>query len=95
MYIQLEEKDHYTIANEIVGSEKDRGTEYVDIDGLEFEISFSKEVNGYTENDYHNGTGAFVCTDAVVELKDITCGDVKVFFNNGHIECLAERMLKD
>ena len=94
MYIELEEKDYREIAQMIADSDINSGSEYVNIDGLEFEVQFTKDVEGYYEDNYDNGTGAWVCTDAVVHVYDVSCENVKVFFNNSEITYLAQDYLK-
>lgn len=93
MFIQLEEKDYQAIAQAIADSAEEKGTAYVDIDGLGFKVDFEKGISGYVEDDYNNGTGAFVCTDAVVRA-EVLCDDVEVRYSNSKLEIIAERMLK-
>lgn len=94
MYINLEDKDYREFAQVIADSQTDSGTEHIDIDGFEFEIQFTKDVKGYYEDSYDNGTGAWVCTDAVVHVHDVTCDNAKVYFNASEISCIAEDYLK-
>ena len=66
-----------TIANAIVGNiESNNGTFSIEVEinaNTVVEVSGSYEIDGYTEDDYDNGTGAWVVTyvSVIVEALDV------------------------
>ena len=96
MIVVLNSKDYRVISNAITNNHIDTSTS-VEIDGLKLIINFKVEQLGYYEDDYENGTGAFVCTEAVVSIKDISIEDsvVKVDFDKYLIEKLVKKNLTD
>lgn len=74
-----------TIANAIVAEiESDNGTFSIEVEidaNTVAEVSGSYEIDGYTENDYFNGTGAFVTTYVSVIVEAL-----EVFTYNGEGE---------
>lgn len=94
MYIVLEQKEYQKIAQAIADANEDRGTICVEIDGFEFDVKFEKSVKMYNEDDYRNGTGAWVVSSADVSVKHIKHGDVIVDYNRYDIEGIAENIIK-
>lgn len=95
MKIKLEKEDYKVIAQAIVDCPLDCTTEYVEINGIEFEVIFSKYTDGYIEDDYFNGTGAWVTTMAEVTIENISAGDINVEYNRHEIERITEEILKE
>ena len=98
MYIVLEDKDVQEIANMIVNkpcSSDMTNSGYLTIDDVEFEVRFNKEIKGYYEDEYNDGTGAWVTTRANVAIHDISACDVnlRVDYDRRMIENLAEELL--
>ena len=98
MYIVLDDKDINEIANTIANkpcSSDSPTTAYVTINDVELEVRFNKDIDGYYENDYENGTGAWVTTKANVALYDISPCDVniKIDYDRRMIENITEELL--
>lgn len=99
MYITLEDKDLRVIANKIFEKEcvnnESTITDYIIIDDLELEIKFNKEIEGYYEDEYENGTGSWVTTRAIVTIHDISACDlnINVDYDKNSIESMAEDLL--
>lgn len=78
MYIVLEKEDCVEFATAIYAlSQKDGSMETIECwnNSIEFEVRFALETNGYYENDYQDGTGAWVTTDVSFVLYDISVKD--------------------
>ena len=71
MKIVLENKDIKEIASLIASDQKDRGSVLYCAGGLEITVEYTTFIEGYMENDYFNGTGAYVVTSAEVVIDDI------------------------
>lgn len=99
MVIELTNSDYQAIANMIASSQEydEQTSEIVESNNMLFEVHFKKSVQGYVEDDYYNGTGAWVCTSADVSLYDIICLDegIEVSYNSREIEDLAEMYIED
>lgn len=98
MYITLEDKDVREIANMIAEkacSSDSTTTGYLKINDVELEVRFDKHIDGYYEDDYNDGTGAWVTTRACVTLHEISVCDmnVKVDYERRMIENMAEDLL--
>ena len=99
MYIVLEDKDINEIVNMIANkpcsSDMTTCSGYLNIDDLEFEVRFNKEIEGYYEDDYNYGTGAWVTTRANVSIHEISACDVniRVDYDRRMIENLAKELL--
>lgn len=91
MTLTLSHKDNEMIAQEIASYENGKHTLYYS--DFEIQVNFRCEVSGYTENDYFNGTGAWVATSAEVTIISIECGDIEVDCDTNEIERLAVREL--
>lgn len=94
MYIVLDEQDYKAIADVIADSNIEDGHEYVEIQGLEFAVKFTKEVDGYYEDEYDTGTGAWVTTSVYVRIYSITYSDIVIEFNSSKLEKMTEDLLK-
>lgn len=94
MYIELETDDMLAICNML--STKD-GSDSICmyIKGVEFQISFVIYKKGYYEDEYENGTGAWVTTDANVSISDISACDIdmQVSYDRNFIEQTTEQLL--
>lgn len=44
-------------------------------DGEVLSFDYTMEVEGYEEDDYFNGTGAWVTTDVILEIENVACCD--------------------
>lgn len=73
MYIQLEDDDCREIAELI--AEADDGSGSVYYSDLEIKVSYYKIVKYDREDDYFNGTGAWIVKDLQVEINEIKCLD--------------------
>jgi hypothetical protein len=98
MYIVLEDKDVQEIVNMIVNkpcSSDMSNSAYITIDDVEFEVRFNKEIEGYYEDEYNDGTGTWVTTHANVAIHDISACDVnlRVDYDRRMIENLTEELL--
>lgn len=93
MYIVLEDDDYKDIAQQIIDERCDKGVLYTDISGVDcFEVAYTCDVDGYTENDYFSGTGAFVATSAqaTCTIKNELC---KVLYDKQKVESMIEKMI--
>ena len=91
MYIQLEQHDYDEIANLIYGEDDTCDgcvTYYEDL----IEINFSKEIMGKVDDDYYNGTGAWITTDVVFRLKDVLA-PCEVRYDRRKLEKTIEKVL--
>lgn len=71
MEIKLNKQEHELIAEQIA----DRfDSTYIEIElcNLKLSLTYNLEKIGYIEDDYSNGTGAFICTDVEFRLHDIS-----------------------
>lgn len=83
------------IANSVDDSEGKFSVE-VEVDGIIISAEGSYEVDGYREDDYYNGTGAYIVTKAEVEIDDIQAYDEDG--NKADVPCEwyeIERMAED
>lgn len=94
MYIELETDDMLAICN-ILSTKDGSDSIYMYIKGIEFQISFVIYKKGYYEDDYENGTGAWVTTDANVSIRDISACDIdmQVSYDKKFIEQTTEQLL--
>lgn len=72
--IWAEDKIAEAVANEIQDNGYDSDTFIFDLelsDSLSAEVRGSYIINGYTEDDYYNGTGAFVATDTIINVDGV------------------------
>lgn len=77
MYIQLEQKDYDAIAEMIAMATDENSIFYDDI----IQVCYSVEVDGYREDDYYDGTGAYVTTSVDVNISDVKCDFIDVRYN--------------
>lgn len=91
MYIVLEKKDCDNIVNAII-EKGESCIMTIEIGGLDFGIDFDLEVEYSREDDYFNGTGAYVCesvycsiTDIWLEEEDVTI-DVDTTYIENEVE---------
>lgn len=66
--MELTDKDYANIASRI-----EMGDNYVEYekDGETIAIECTLEYEGYEENDYYNGTGAFIETDKMIYIQNV------------------------
>lgn len=96
MKIKLDKEDCIEIARDI-SEYFDKESICTEICGLEIQVEYRLEKIGYVEDDYYNGTGAFVCTDIDFELSSIipTYVDAEIDYSIKHIESELRRTLID
>ena len=90
MYIVFEEKDYMAIAKMISESRIEDGTDSIEMQGLEFEVTFTKEVDGYYEDGYENGTGAWVTTSAYIRVMNIRCDGIEIDYSGRKLKSITE-----
>ena len=73
--MKLNDNDYKEIASRI---EEGTGTIEYEKDGEMLQIDYTYEVDGYYEDDYYNGTGAFVETE-----RSLSVNDAMVFDGDG------------
>lgn len=68
----LTDDDYETLASQI-----EEGEDYatLDKDGECLEVHYECEEDAYQEDDYFNGTGAWVTTAVNLQVLDVTCTD--------------------
>lgn len=71
MKIVLDNRDLCAIAGLIAADRNERGTVVYDAGGVEITVEYSSVIDGYMENDYFNGTGAYIVTSAEVYIDDV------------------------
>jgi hypothetical protein len=96
MKIKLDKEDCIEIARDI-SEYFDKESICTEICGLEIQVDYRLVKIGYVEDDYYNGTGAFVCVDINFELVSIipTCVDAEIDYSIKHIESELRRALID
>lgn len=96
MKIKLDKEDCIEIARDI-SEYFDNESICTEICGLEIQVNYRLKKIGYVEDDYYNGTGAFVCTDIDFELLSITPTyvDAEIDYSTKHIESELRRVLID
>ncbi len=69
-FMILEEKDYYEMADLL-----EEGCNQLEFekDGELLVVDYEYSEDGYYEDDYHNGTGAFVCTNKELYIKNVAC----------------------
>ncbi|MGL5979631.1 MAG: hypothetical protein ACRCZY_01905 [Phocaeicola sp.] len=67
--MKLTEKDNQTIASQMKNEE---GNIFFEKDGETFEAFYTLEFEGYFEDDYSNGTGAYIIEAAIVTLDAVS-----------------------
>lgn len=68
--MKLTEDDYEALASQI-----EEGEDYaiLDKDGEELEVHYQCEEDAYQEDDYYNGTGAWVVTAINVRILNVSC----------------------
>lgn len=96
MYIVLEKKDCDRIVDAII-ERGESGIVSVAISGMDFDIDFDLEVEFSREDDYFNGTGAYVCESAYCSITDVWLEneDVAVDVNTRCIENEVENHFRN
>ncbi len=64
----LSEKDYHEIVSML---EEGKNTLEYEKNGETLEIEYEYEENGYFENGYYNGTGAWVCTNKEIHIMNV------------------------
>ena len=91
MYIQLGQKDHEAIAEMVAENPCEP---YVLYEGL-IEIRYEVDGTGYREDDYFDGTGAYITTSIDVDLKEVKCDGIEVRYNHDKLKKAIEDLLWD
>lgn len=91
MYIQLEQKDYDAIAEMIAMATDENSIFYDDI----IQVCYSVEGEGYREDDYFDGTGAYITTSIDVDLKEVKCDGIEVRYNHDKLKKAIEDLLWD
>lgn len=94
MYIQLEQEDYDAIA-ELIAESEDGYSLCVEYGECCIEILFEKEISWHQENDYYNGTGAYVVDNVEFGLHDIRCGEIKVKYDDDKLRSTINKYLWD
>lgn len=66
----LTDEDYEVLASQI---EEGEGYAILDKDGVELEIHYKCEEDAYQEDDYYNGTGAWVVTAINMRVLNVSC----------------------
>lgn len=66
----LTDEDYEVLASQI---EEGEGYAILDKDGVELEIHYKCEKDAYQEDDYYNGTGAWVVTAINMRVLNVSC----------------------
>lgn len=77
MKIVFNRHDNLFIAEQIIAKPCDKEAQ-VELNGIIFNVSYDIETDGYYEDDYCNGTGGFICTDANVIYLEMRASDLDV-----------------
>jgi hypothetical protein len=67
---RLSEKQIERVADLIAHADENESFVTLTDGDLEIDFGFEREVDGYVEDDYYNGTGAWCCTRAEVYITD-------------------------
>lgn len=96
MYIVLEKKDCDNIVNAII-EKGESCIMVIEIGGLDFGISFDLEVEYSHEDDYFNGTGAYVCDSVYCSITDVWLEeeDVAISVDTTYIENEVEKHFRN
>jgi hypothetical protein len=96
MKIKLDKEDCIEIARDI-SEYFDKESICTEICGLEIQVEYRLKKIGYVEDDYFNGTRAFVCNNIDFELSSIipTYVDAEIDYSIKHIESELRRDLID
>lgn len=98
MYIVLDESDCERIADVILNSnlKGDYCRLTINVDGVDIDVDYELSVDGYFEDDYTNGTGAWICTNADCKINTIKLSDnenIDIDVNKEYIEREVEEYL--
>lgn len=92
MTLKLDTYDYEQIARLVAQEKEGRGViHYSDWD---VEVVYYTETSGYIEDDYFNGTGAWVTTSTHVDIISIECGDISVEYDDKELEACIRRELQ-
>jgi hypothetical protein len=92
MTLKLDTYDYEQIARLVAQEKEGRGVVYYS--DLDIEVTYFAETSGYVEDDYFNGTGAWVTTSTHVDIISIECGDVSVEYDDRELEACIRRELQ-
>lgn len=70
--VTLTEDDYEELASQV---EEGEGVATIDKDGNEINVSYCYEEDAYQEDDYYNGTGAWVVTGCNLSVEGVECYD--------------------
>lgn len=96
MYIVLDNNDCKKFIDAIIEKGESCITS-VEIGGLDFGIDFDLEVEYSREDDYFNGTGAYVCDSAYCSITDVWLEeeDVAIDVDTRYIENEVEKHFRN
>lgn len=80
MYIQLEQKDYDGIAS-LIAENDNTSKGYLEYGELGIEICYSKCIQEHQEDDYYNGTGAWIVDSVDFMIHSIKCGEIEVKYD--------------
>ena len=97
MYIVLDKNDCSKIIDAIIQSGESGTITSLVINGLSFGVCFDLEVEYSREDDYFNGTGAYVCESVYCSIMDIWLEeeDVAIDVDTTYIENEVEKHFRN
>lgn len=98
MYIVLKSEECKKIAKAIFEQNSDTREVVVTIANLNLVVNYSLEIDGYYEDDYFNGTGAWVTTSVDFTLHDVKvegCEDIAISCDSNIIENEVKEYFND
>lgn len=96
MFITLEKKDCEKIIDAIIANKEEEGDGclvHLELNGLSIDVDYSIHLSGYYEDDYENGTGAWVCESAKLQIWKVQLEDnvqVMIDVDTDYIESEVE-----
>lgn len=93
MYIKLEQYDYDAIA-EIIAEQEDTYNGVISYSDLSIEIDYSKQVCSHREDDYYNGTGAWVTDSVEFSLGEVKCEGIEVKYSHRDLEKTIKEYLE-
>lgn len=91
MYIQLEQKDYDRIAEIVAENPCEPYILYEDLIAVHYEVGGT----GYRDDNYFDGTGAYVTTSIDLNLKEVVCDGIDVRYNYDKLKKTIEDLLWD
>lgn len=84
MYIKLEQEDYDAIAELI--ADQDDSCDSVSYSDLDIMVYFSKYTTSHREDDYNEGTGAWVTDSVDFELDELECEGLSLKYSRTQLE---------